>query len=119
MLPVRGHAIIRLAALIKSGDKKALGNIDILVKTFRDNLVHEDSYIYLAAIEGLVAAADVRMDDVITYLVTELTNSVHVNMVYRRDCTQLNKGNIVLVHAILAFMLFSSHLLGKTWSFVD
>ena len=71
LLPVRGHALIRLSSLLKSRDPKALEKVDILVKTFRDCLIHEDSYIYLASVEGLVAAADVRTDDVIPYLARE------------------------------------------------
>ena len=71
LLPVRGHALMRLATLLKSRDAEALDKVDILVKTFRDSLIHEDSYIYLAAVEGLVAAADVRTDDVIPYLARE------------------------------------------------
>ena len=70
-LPVRGHALMKLASLLKSRDPKALAKVDILVKTFRDSLIHEDTYIYLAAVEGLVAAADVRSDDVIPYLAQE------------------------------------------------
>ena len=71
LLPARGHALMRLSSLLKSRDPKALEKVDILVKTFRDSLIHEDSYIYLAAVEGLVAAADVRTDDVIPYLARE------------------------------------------------
>ena len=71
LLPVRGHALMRLATLLKSRDPKAFEKADILVKTFRDSLIHEDSYIYLAAVEGLVAAADVRTEDVIPYLARE------------------------------------------------
>ena len=71
LLPVRGHSLMRLASLLKSRDPKALGKVDILVKTFRDSLIHEDTYIYLAAVEGLVAAADVRPEDVISYLARE------------------------------------------------
>jgi hypothetical protein len=62
---------MRLATLLKSRDPKALEKVEILVKTFRDSLIHEDSYIYLAAVEGLVAAADVRADDVIPRLARE------------------------------------------------
>ncbi|XP_028405085.1 transport and Golgi organization protein 6 homolog [Dendronephthya gigantea] len=71
LLPVRGHALIRLGNLLKARDTKAVAKVDILVKTFRDSLMHEDSYIYLAAVEGLVAAADIRSDDVIPYLARE------------------------------------------------
>ncbi|CAB3990345.1 transport and Golgi organization 6 homolog, partial [Paramuricea clavata] len=71
LLPVRGHALMRLATLLKSRDPNALEKVEILVKTFRDSLIHEDSYIYFAAVEGLVAAADVRADDVIPRLARE------------------------------------------------
>ena len=61
-----------LANLLKSRDVKALAKVDVLVKTFCDNLIHDDSYIYLAAVEGLVAAADVRTDIILPYLAREL-----------------------------------------------
>ena len=71
LLPARGHALMRLAGLLRARDAKALEKIDVLLKTFQDSLIHDDSYIYLAAIEGLVAAADVKPDEVIPYLVRE------------------------------------------------
>ena len=71
LLPARGHALMRLAVLLRDRDGKALEKVDVLVKTFQDSLIHDDSYIYLAAIEGLVSAADVRTADVIPYLARE------------------------------------------------
>ena len=71
LLPVRGHALMRLAVLLRSRDPKAVGKVETLVRTFQDSLVHEDTYIYLAAVEGLVAAADVRPDDVMPRLAQE------------------------------------------------
>ena len=44
---------------------------DTLLKIFLEQLTHDDSYIYLAAIQGLVSLADIRADTVIPQLTRE------------------------------------------------
>ncbi len=51
LLPVRGHALMALAKLLQARDKKAMEKKDTLLKIFKENLTHEDSYIYLSAIK--------------------------------------------------------------------
>ena len=71
LLPVRGHAMIQLAMLLCQRDPKAVQATDTLLKIFLEQLSHDDSYIYLAAIQGLVSLADVRADMVIPQLACE------------------------------------------------
>ena len=71
LLPVRGHAMLNLASLIRHRDPKAVQATDTLLKIFLEQLSHDDSYIYLAAIQGLVSLADVRADTVIPQLARE------------------------------------------------
>ena len=71
LLPVRGHAMIQLAMLLRQRDPKAVQATDTLLKIFLEQLSHDDSYIYLAAIQGLVSLADVRADVVIPQLACE------------------------------------------------
>ena len=71
LLPVRGHAMIQLALLLRQRDPKAVQATDTLLKIFLEQLLHDDSYIYLAAIQGLVSLADVRADMVIPRLACE------------------------------------------------
>ena len=70
-LPVRGHAIMKLASLLRQRDPKAMESTDALLKIFLEQLSHDDSYIYLAAIKGLVSLADIRADVVIPRLARE------------------------------------------------
>ena len=70
-LPARGHAMMALATLLQRKNPKALKNADTLLKIFEEQLTHDDSYIYLAAIQGLVALAAVSADKVIPHLARE------------------------------------------------
>ena len=54
--------MIQLAFLIRQRDPKVVKATDTLLKIFLEQLTHDDSYIYLAAIQGLVSLADVRAD---------------------------------------------------------
>ena len=74
LLPIRGHAIMKLASLIHHRDPKAVDTTDTLLKIFLEQLTHDDSYIYLAAIQGLVSLADVRADTVIPQLAREFAS---------------------------------------------
>lgn len=57
LLPVRGHGLIQLGKLLQSWDEEAMSNCDMLLKIFEENIPHEDSYIYLAAVNGMSALA--------------------------------------------------------------
>ena len=70
-LPVRGQAIMKLASLLRQRDPKAMGSTDTLLNIFLEQLAHDDSYIYLAAVHGLVSLADIRGDTVIPRLARE------------------------------------------------
>lgn len=57
LIPVRGHALIALTKLVSSKDAETLQSVASLLQLFKENLCHSDSYVYLAAINGLVALA--------------------------------------------------------------
>ena len=78
LLPVRGHALIALAKLVEEKDAETLGKKEVVQKVFEENLRHGDSYLYLAAVNGLSALADRFPDSVVPCLAAEfagLTNS--------------------------------------------
>ena len=56
-MPVRGHNLIILTKLITSRDPEAVDNSSTLLRVFKESLPHSDSYVYLPAINGLVALA--------------------------------------------------------------
>ncbi|KAG1686328.1 Transport and Golgi organization protein 6 [Nymphon striatum] len=71
LLPVRGHGLLALANLISAKDSQTLQNKQKIRIIFQENLSNEDSYIYLAAIQGLVALCNIYPDEVIHHLTSE------------------------------------------------
>ena len=74
LVPVSGHGLISLTRLIEAKDKETLANIDRVFLLFQKHINHPDTYIYLAAINGLVALASfcsTQRDQVIATLCEE------------------------------------------------
>jgi hypothetical protein len=59
MIPVQGHGLVSLARLIAARDTETLSNAHRVLSVFQKHLGHPDTYVYLAAINGLVALASV------------------------------------------------------------
>ncbi|CAH1985968.1 unnamed protein product [Acanthoscelides obtectus] len=75
ILPTRGHGLMTLAKLLEKKDKDALERKQFLLNLFQQNLKNEDSYIYLSAIGGLAALADVFPDTVLNVLCEEYSDT--------------------------------------------
>uniref|UniRef100_A0A1Y1LB53 RNA polymerase II assembly factor Rtp1 C-terminal domain-containing protein n=1 Tax=Photinus pyralis TaxID=7054 RepID=A0A1Y1LB53_PHOPY len=73
LLPVRGHGLMELARLIEAKDGSTLERKHYILNIFQQNLKDEDSFIYLAAINGLAAMADLFPDIVLTVLTDEFS----------------------------------------------
>ena len=71
LLPTRGHGLLQLARILAHRNKKALENSDTLLSIFQDNLAHDDTYIYLASIQGMVALSDRKHAKVVPFLARE------------------------------------------------
>ncbi|KAG7208656.1 hypothetical protein KM043_014861 [Ampulex compressa] len=71
LLPVRAHGLIMLTKLIESMDPCAIARKAVILRLFQENVKHEDSFIYLAAINGLCALATLYPEIVIETLVQE------------------------------------------------
>ncbi|XP_078043925.1 transport and golgi organization 6 isoform X2 [Augochlora pura] len=71
LLPVRAHGLIVLTKLIETKDPCAIARQIVVLQIFKENLKHEDSFIYLAAINGLCALATSYPQVVIETLVHE------------------------------------------------
>ena len=65
LVPVRGHGLIALARLIERRDPEVLARSSELLAVLEASLSHSDSYVYLAAIAGLVALAHMLPGEVI------------------------------------------------------
>lgn len=73
LIPLKGHGIIALTKLIDKRDQEALANLHNLLSLFVKFLHNSDSYVYLAAIKGLVSLSAVpsARDSVISFLCQE------------------------------------------------
>ena len=70
-IPIKGHGLIALTALINKKDKETMEHIEEVFKIFTDNLNDQDTYIYLQAIKGLSACSFHKPDIVINRLCRE------------------------------------------------
>ena len=68
LLPIQSHGIKQLTSLIRSKDTETVQQSKKLIEIFSRSLHHTDSYIYLPAIQGLVALACIEPDMVLPLL---------------------------------------------------
>ncbi|XP_017758255.1 PREDICTED: transport and Golgi organization protein 6 homolog [Eufriesea mexicana] len=71
LLPVRAHGLIVLTKLIENKDPCVIARKMFFLQIFKENLKHEDSFIYLTAINGLCALTSSYPQMVIEMLVQE------------------------------------------------
>ncbi|XP_059154233.1 transport and Golgi organization protein 6 homolog [Physella acuta] len=71
LLPVRSHGLITLAKLVENRNPEVIEKQQVLLKIFLENLTHTDSYMYLAAVNGLSALGDLNPHQVLTRLTAE------------------------------------------------
>ncbi|KAI4901669.1 hypothetical protein NFI96_012847 [Prochilodus magdalenae] len=70
-VPTRTMALRALTRTLREGDKEALETRDKLLMLFLENLEHEDSFVYLSAIQGLVVLADSFPEQILKRLLAE------------------------------------------------
>nr|XP_040017789.1 transport and Golgi organization protein 6 homolog [Gasterosteus aculeatus aculeatus] len=70
-VPTRAFALRVLTQMVKSGNPEAAHNQEKLLMLFLENLEHEDSFIYLSAIQGLSALADSNPERVLERLLKD------------------------------------------------
>ena len=68
LLPLRGHALITLSKLVRNRNKYAVDAEDKLFDIFEANLFSGDTYLYLSAVNGLIALVDVHHGKVLPML---------------------------------------------------
>ncbi|XP_051513031.1 transport and Golgi organization protein 6 homolog isoform X1 [Myxocyprinus asiaticus] len=70
-VPSKSVALRSLTRSVRDGDKEALQNKDKLLTLFLENLEHEDSFVYLSAIQGLAVLADTFPEQILQRLLGE------------------------------------------------
>ncbi|EFN83717.1 Transmembrane and coiled-coil domain-containing protein 7 [Harpegnathos saltator] len=92
LIPVQANGLITLRKLIEDQDPFTIAHRRIVLDLLQTNLKHEDSYIYLASINGLCALATAYPQEVIKILIpeyidmpnritgTEITNETRIKL---------------------------------------
>ncbi|XP_053255850.1 transport and Golgi organization protein 6 homolog isoform X2 [Podarcis raffonei] len=70
-IPAQAAALRSLSRLIEQRDSEALKIQEKLLKVFLENLEHEDSFVYLSAIQGVVLLSDAFPERVLPYLLAQ------------------------------------------------
>ncbi|XP_076840276.1 transport and Golgi organization protein 6 homolog isoform X3 [Brachyhypopomus gauderio] len=70
-VPTRTMALRALTQAVREGHKRALESREKLLTLFLESLEHEDSFVYLSAIQGLVVLADSFPEQILNRLLAE------------------------------------------------
>ncbi|XP_050991843.1 transport and Golgi organization protein 6 homolog isoform X3 [Labeo rohita] len=97
-VPTRAVALRSLTHSVKDGDKEALENKDKLLTLFLENLEHEDSFVYLSAIQGLAVLADSFPEQILQRLLGEYQSGAAVGSPKRERSleTRLKVGEVLM-----------------------
>ncbi|GAA6101740.1 transport and Golgi organization protein 6 homolog [Tachysurus ichikawai] len=97
-VPTRAMALRALTRCVKEGTKKALLAPDKLLMIFLENLEHEDSFVYLSAIQGLVLLADSFPEQILQRLLVEYQATPNAASSSRVQCleTRLKAGEALM-----------------------
>lgn len=74
LIPIRSHGIIQLTKLLEEENPEAVANKHRIFCILQEQLKHPDSYIYLAAINCMVALSTYCAEDVLHVLCKEFLN---------------------------------------------
>ncbi|XP_037733713.1 transport and Golgi organization protein 6 homolog isoform X5 [Chelonia mydas] len=70
-IPVRAAALRRLSRLLEQRDPDGLKAQEKLLKVFLENMEHEDSFVYLSAIQGVALLSDVYPEQILPCLLAQ------------------------------------------------
>lgn len=97
-VPTRAVALRFLTRSVSDGDTEALKNKDKLLTLFLENLEHEDSFVYLSAIQGLAVLADTFPEQILQRLLGEYQTGATVGSPKRERSleTRLKVGEVLM-----------------------
>ena len=75
LVPVRAHGLVTLRKLIEKRDEQVMSDCDKVYEISVRNLKFEDSYVYLAAINTLIAFADYKPEKVMDVLIGQFQDT--------------------------------------------
>ncbi|XP_044519086.1 transport and Golgi organization protein 6 homolog [Gracilinanus agilis] len=74
-IPTRAAALRTLSCWIEQRTPQALRTQEKLLKVFLENMEHEDTFVYLSAIQGVALLADVYPEEILPSLLAQYGNS--------------------------------------------
>uniref|UniRef100_A0A672L9X6 Transport and golgi organization 6 homolog n=1 Tax=Sinocyclocheilus grahami TaxID=75366 RepID=A0A672L9X6_SINGR len=97
-VPTRAVALRSLTRSVRDGDKEALQNKDKLLTLFLENLEHEDSFVYLSAIQGLAVLVDTFPEQILQRLLGEYQTGATVSSPERERALErrLKVGEVLM-----------------------
>ncbi|KAK7152019.1 hypothetical protein R3I94_008377 [Phoxinus phoxinus] len=97
-VPTRAVALRSLTRSVRDGDEEALRNKEKLLTLFLENLEHEDSFVYLSAIQGLAVLADSFPEQILQRLLGEYQTGGTVGPPKRERSleTRLKVGEVLM-----------------------
>ncbi|XP_044728983.1 transport and Golgi organization protein 6 homolog [Chrysoperla carnea] len=96
LLPVRAHGLMSLKKLIETNDITACARKQYILCIFQENLKNTDSYIYLAAINGIAALSTIYTDNVLDILTEEYVNMKEWRNEEEHHRVRLNLGEVLV-----------------------
>jgi hypothetical protein len=98
LIPVRAHGMVVLRKLVEIKNEKCLENLKFLTEQFTKGLKCEDSYLYLAAINGLISLVDYDPNKILDILIEQ-----YLDMTNKLDVENRLKIGEVLTKSIRLF----------------
>ncbi|PRP86827.1 hypothetical protein PROFUN_05044 [Planoprotostelium fungivorum] len=90
MVPSRAYALVCLRKVVTKKSEETEKNVDKFIQLFRQQLRDEDSFVYLNAIQGLMALGDIYPARVIEHLLSVYTDT------RQPDLERLKLGEAIL-----------------------
>ena len=91
LIPVQGHGLIELARLIEAKEQSVIDNLDLIIATLNEYLQRNDSYVYMAAMRGIVAVVSIDASKIVAMLCEHYTGGVSHNI--RTTLKENNNNN--------------------------
>eukprot|EP01114_Cavostelium_apophysatum_P022840 TRINITY_DN8403_c0_g1_i1.p1 TRINITY_DN8403_c0_g1~~TRINITY_DN8403_c0_g1_i1.p1 ORF type:complete len:982 (-),score=260.75 TRINITY_DN8403_c0_g1_i1:105-3050(-) len=76
LIPVRAHGLVTLRRMVLNRDAVAQKNLTKILNIFQTQIQHDDSFVYLIAVRGLAALADVHPDRIIPIITEYYANNL-------------------------------------------
>ncbi|XP_067854338.1 transport and Golgi organization protein 6 homolog [Heptranchias perlo] len=95
-VPTRAAALRTVTQMVQQRNPDALSNQEKVLSVFLENLSHEDSFVYLSAIQGLSVLSDVFPDRILPRLLDEYRTSPQGTEKTRSVETRMKMGEVLM-----------------------